>query len=187
MGGSAQVSGKALTGLLPLMTDKQMMHKTDPRQGAFGKAYGAPMSIFDWMMASENKDDLMTLMAGIPWLTQTSARETVENFNWGRWGKNMRVCDMGCADGGIMGHLKIKEPSFRIICQDLAPMLPRTRAVSQHQEDPSIPECCMLTSLQMLASMVPAALEAGEIEVKAQDYFLEQQTPADIYWMRGVL
>ena len=119
------------------MTDKDLMHETDPRQGAFSKAYGrAPLSIFDWMMDPANKEDLTTLMVGLPWLTQTSAYETVENFDWDRWGKSMRVCDMGCADGGIMGHLKVKEPSFHIICQDLASTLPRTRAVSNLKSSP---------------------------------------------------
>ncbi|KAF9894563.1 hypothetical protein FE257_006448 [Aspergillus nanangensis] len=125
----SQISGKALVGWLPLMQDRDMMHEVDPQRGAFSKAYGSSISIMDWMMAPENEDDLITLMEGIPWLTQVSAKETVDNFDWTRWGVGLRN----------------------------------------------------------LESMVPAQLAAGEIEIVLQDYLLEQQSRADIYWMRGVL
>ncbi|EXJ66230.1 uncharacterized protein A1O5_10846 [Cladophialophora psammophila CBS 110553] len=163
----AQTSGKALPGLLPLMTDKELMHSSDPRQSAFSKAHGAPIGIFDYVFDPRNHDELMTLMAGLPWLSETSARESVQHFDWSRWGKEAQVCDMGCADGGIMAHLKIKEPSLHIICQDLAPILPRTRATMEQ--------------------MVPGALENGGIEIMEHDYFIEQTRLADVYWMRAVL
>ncbi|KIV90848.1 hypothetical protein PV10_05456 [Exophiala mesophila] len=163
----AQTSGKSLVGLLPVMRDKEWMHSFDARKSAFSKAYGEPVGIIDYMFDPKHEDELATLMAGIPWLSEMSARETVEHFDWLRWGKTAKVCDMGCADGGIMAHLKIKEPSLHVICQDLEPALPRTRAV--------------------MDQMVPGAVEAGTVEIMVHDYFTEQTRPADAYFMRGVL
>ncbi|CAK7227435.1 hypothetical protein SCUCBS95973_006542 [Sporothrix curviconia] len=161
------VSGKAFDGLLPLMTDRDNMHSIDPKKGAFAIATGKPMAILDWMMLPENKAYLAQILTGMPWLSDTCGKGTVFGYNWAQWGPAATVCDMGSSDGGIMSLLKVKHPGFHIICQDLAPMLP--------------------VATQTFNTAHPGAIEKGQVEILLHDYFQEQETDADAYWMRGVL
>ncbi|CAK7238123.1 hypothetical protein SEUCBS140593_010349 [Sporothrix eucalyptigena] len=163
----ALVSGKAFDGLLPVMTDKSAMHSIDPRDGAFARAVGVPKGITEWIMLPENEAHLAQLVAGIPWLTSMVAHRIVHEFDWRRWGPTARICDMGCADGGIMSLIKAETPSLHIICQDLKATLPMTR--------------------QTFALSHPGAEERNEVEFIAHSYFDIQTTEADAYWLRGVL
>ncbi|KAH7155943.1 S-adenosyl-L-methionine-dependent methyltransferase [Dactylonectria macrodidyma] len=163
----ALVSGKAFDSLLDLMTDEENMHSIAANKSAFSRAWGVPMGIAEWIIQPGNEVYLEQLMTGMPWLTETSARGSVDQFDWDKIGAGRTICDMGCSDGGIMARVKSKVPSSHIILQDLAPVLPLTR--------------------QVMEAFHPEALKKGEIQVMEHDYFTPQKTAADIYWMRGVL
>ncbi|CAK7216700.1 hypothetical protein SCUCBS95973_002895 [Sporothrix curviconia] len=153
-------------GLLLVMTDKDVMHSIEPRHGAFARAVGQPLSIAEWIVQPKNATHLTQLTTGMPWLTRLVAGSIV-GIDCQQWGPTARVCDMGCADGGIMSLVKAKVPSLHIVCQDLAVAIPMAQ--------------------QTFASAHPGAAEHGEVEFIEHDFFQTQKTEADVYWLRGVL
>lgn len=126
---SSLTAGKALHGLLEVMQDLIAMNGIGGDYSGFTKAYPEGMPITEWIVQPQNQNSLSLLINGIPWLTKATAGAIIARVPWERFGAEPTICDMGCADGGVMALLKKSKPEIKVILQDLSSTLPMVRQV----------------------------------------------------------
>jgi hypothetical protein len=126
---SSLTAGKALSGLLEVMQDPVAMNGIGGDYSAFTKTHPEGVPITEWIMQPQNHNSLDLLINGIPWLTKATAGAIIARVSWEKLGAEFTVCDMGCADGGVMALLKKSKPEIKVIFQDLNPILPMVRQV----------------------------------------------------------
>lgn len=111
------------------MQDPVAMNSVGGAHSSFTKVYPEKIPITEWVMQPQNHYSLNLLSKGIPWLTTATAEAIITRVPWKKWGAELTICDVGCADGGVMAMLKKSKLEIKIIFQDLSPTLSMVRKV----------------------------------------------------------
>ncbi|KAH7392868.1 S-adenosyl-L-methionine-dependent methyltransferase [Pyrenochaeta sp. MPI-SDFR-AT-0127] len=124
-------------------------------------------TFFEYMSQAAHADILEKVTLGVvPWLNRLTRPALLQDFPWSERG-DAHVIDVGCGPGDSGVDILRQNPGLRWTFQDLPPVIEQLKV--------------------SLPSDLSPKLTHGSIQCIVQDYFKENVSEGDIWYLRGVI